>query len=256
MSTFNVPNEFVPQTAQPISSAQVDENFDALETQINNINSALGASTGTVTEVRKIVYTQRPAYSGTAAPAANELIEKRWIEATRGCRVGDIILSINPAVLPTDYNVVWAKMEGQQLAQATYPDFYAICQSIGGAEAGRYNPATGATAGNFVAPDWRGGVPVQILAGGTGLISSVPNFAAANWLGSMLGEAAHKQTTAEVGSHTHGVSYFNGTETGNDQRVLNGGSTQQTAVNQADAAVQAMNIVQRCFVSLVWVRIR
>lgn len=254
--SFNVPNEFVPQTGQNISSSQMDQNFDSVEDAINALQTAIGGGSGTYTEARKVLFTQRPSYVGSAAPASNEFVDLKYLEATRGCRVGDIILSINPNNLPTDYGVVWAKMEGQQLSQTTYADFYTIVQSIGGTDTGRYNPAAGATAGNFVAPDWRGGVPIQILAGSSALTNKVPNFAAANWLGSMMGESAHKQATNEVGSHTHTLDFAAGTEPGNNRRTQGGGIIATTTANQADADVVAMNIVQRCFVSLIWVRIK
>lgn len=256
MSSFNVPNEFVPQSGQTISSAQVDQNFDAIEDAINALQAGAGGGSGNFTEVRKILFTQRPAYTGSAAPAVNELIDRKYLDATRGCRIGDIIFSINPNAMPTDYGVVWAKMEGQQLSLSTYADFYTICQTIGGSDSGRYNPSAGATAGNFVAPDWRGGVPIQILAGSTTLTNKVPNFAAANWLGSIIGESAHKQANNEVGSHTHTLGFNAGTEPGNNRLVAGGSTLQTTSFNQADANVQAMNIVQRCFVSLLWVRIK
>lgn len=252
--TFQPPNEFVPQTGQAISSSQMDENFDAVAGAISTLQDAAGAGTGTFTEARKILYTQRPAYVGSGSPAANEFIDRKYLEATRGCRIGDIIFSINPNATPTDYGVVWAKMEGQQLSTTTYADFYTICNTIGGTDTGRYNPATGATAGNFVAPDWRGGVPVQILAGSTSLTDKVPNFVAANWLGSILGESSHIQTIPELVSHKHdqqvpssdgGGQNYNGTGDGpvtTDTGLTGGG--------------EAFNIVQRCFVSLLWVRIK
>lgn len=256
MADFNVPNEFVPQSGQTISSQQMDENFDAVELEIDRLNDALGTGSGTVTDNRKVLYSQRPAYTGSQPPASNEFVDRKWLEATRGCRVGDYMLSINPNALPNDYGVVWAKMEGQQLSLTTYPEFYEICSAIGGTETGRYNPATGATAGNFVAPDWRGCGPLQLLAGSANLTSKVPNFVAANWLGSLIGESAHKQATNEVGSHIHTMNFLAGTEPGNNRAVAGGSILINTNPNQADSAVQAMNIVQLGFMSLFWVRIK
>ncbi len=62
--------------------------------------------------------------------------------------------------------------------------------------------------------------------------------------------------TSEVGSHTHTVSFQAGTEPGNNRLTGGGTILQTTTANQADASVQAMNVVQRCFVSLLWVRIK
>lgn len=255
MADFNVPNEFVPQSGQTISSSQMDQNFDAVELEIDRINDTLGTSSGTFTDNRKVLFSQRPAYTGAAAPAANEFIDRKYLEATRGCRVGDEILSINPNALPNDYGVVWARMEGQQLAIATYPEFYAVCQSIGGTDTGRYDPANGATAGNFVAPDWRGRSPISILAGGNALTSVVPNFAAANWLGSLIGEGAHTMTVPELVSHTHiqytgsgaAIAYANG---GGSTPIDSGGITGATGGGQP------FNVTGAGFMSHIWVRIK
>lgn len=256
MSVFNVPNEFVPQSGQSISSQQMDENFDAIEDAIQALQAGSGGGSGTFTDVRKILYTQRPAYTGSAAPASNEFVDRKYLEATRGCRIGDWVFSINPNAPANDYGVVWAKMEGQQLSLTTYADFYTLCQSIGGSATGQYNPSLNATAGNFVAPDWRGGVPIQILAGSTALTVKVPNFVAANWLGSVMGESAHKQATNEIGSHFHGFATSVGTEPGNNRTIVGGAGTTNTNPNQADNVVEAMNVVQRSIVSLIWVRIK
>lgn len=258
--TFNVPNDFVPQSGQAISSQQMDENFDAVEAQIDSLTTLVGGGSGTVTEARKILYSLRPAYTGVAAPASNELIDRKYLEATRGCAIGDIILSINPATLSTNYGVVWAKMEGQQLSQATYPEFYAICQSIGGADTGRYNPAAGATSGNFVAPDWRGRGPVQLLSSGSALGAQVPNVVAANWLGSLIGESAHTQTIAEMPAHTHGPKSpathipMSG---GGGSGAFTGGSSYGSYTETGSAGSgNPFNVTDAGFMALLWVRIK
>lgn len=256
MADFNVPNEFVPQSGQSISSQQMDQNFDAVELEIDRINDALGTGSGTVTDVRKVLYPQRPSYTGSQTPASSEFVDRKYLDATRGCRVGDAILSFNPNALPNDYGVVWAKMEGQQLAIATYPDFNTICQANGGVDPGRYDPNAGASIGNFVAPDWRGLPPYQLLGAGSALTAKVPNFVAANWLGSVIGESAHKQLNNEVGSHLHAHGFSTSAAPGSGRAAVSEATNINTALNQPDASVEAMNIVQKGFMTLVWVRIK
>jgi len=253
MGTFNVPNQFVPQSGQVISSSQVDQNFDAVADELNNLENQLGGGTGTFTDVRKVQYQQRPVYLGTAAPQLTEFVDRKWVEATRGCQIGDLIFSINPNALPNDYGVVWAKMTGQQLSQTTYASFYGICTTIGGTNTGRYNPAAGATSGNFTAPDWRGGIPMQILEAGALITSTCPNFGAANWAGSVVGESKHTQLVAEMPSHHHGVADLLSLSGGS---VGNGSGNGQFTGNTSDTGGgSAFNIVQNSFVSFIWVRI-
>ncbi len=259
---FNVPNEFVPQSGQTIGSAQVDQNFDSIEARIDSIEASLGQTSGTVNEVRKILYTQRPSYIGAGDPASNELIDRKWLDATRGYRVGDVLLSIDPNTPDSNYGVVWAKMEGQQLSQSTYPDFYTICQTIGGSDTGRYNPGAGATAGNFVAPDWRGRIPAHVLGAGSALPATVPNVVAANWLGSSVGESTHAQTEAEMPRHSHKYSYYLGAGTGSSRQAPRGPDDPESGTGPLFGDVlntgsgTAFNVVQQVFMTLIWVRVK
>jgi len=265
--TYSVPYQFTPETGQTISSGEVDANFSAVVTALNTIDTQIGGGGGTFTDARTVTYNVRPSYGGSGAPSNQQFIDYKFLAASRGCQIGDMILSINPT-MPTDYGIVWAQMQGQLLSQTTYPDFYALCSAMGGTATGEYNPAvspidgTAATAGNFYAPYWNGATPIQKIGTSTRLPSNVPNVANADNIGSVIGEAAHKQVTNEVGSHTHQIEY-------SISHVVGGASgayslavidppdgTDPTNLNQSAGSVVAANVTQLSFVSFFWVRIK
>lgn len=250
---FQVPNEFTPQTQQAISSNQMDANFDYVTAQLDTLQSQIGPTGGARTIPTKDTYTQRPQYSGIVAPVGGEFVDRKYLDATRGLRVGDALLSINPNAQPNDYGVVWQKMEGQQLSQTTYPAFYAICLAISSSTAGAYNCATGATAGNFVAPDPRGAALAPRLGTATTLPATVPNYANANAVGSIVGEAAHVQTLAELVGHTHSTLAFSSGGTGIASNGSSNGNVASTTGSTGSGT--AFNVVQKTFIIDLWVRI-
>lgn len=97
------------------------------------------------------------------------------------CRmIGEVILYAGSATP----NPNWLPCDGAEVAQADYPDLYAVIGSIYGA----------AAAGNFKLPDMRGR-----SAAGVGQGSGLSDVT----IGEAYGEENHVLTVAELASHSH-----------------------------------------------------
>lgn len=159
----------------------------------------------------------------TPEEAAQSFVDMfdRFCLYTESCRmIGEIVIYAGG----TNPNPNWLECDGSEVAQADYPDLYAVIGSTYGS----------AGAGNFKLPDMRGMSPSGI---GTG-----PGMAAVT-LGQRYGAETHTLTENEIPSHTH--SEVTATAT-----IINGGLEAPAAsaipgigITGATGGGQAHNII-------------
>lgn len=120
-----------------------------------------------------------------AIAAAMQTMYLDWLYQSGECSVPDVVPVGAMVMWLASYTSVpdkWHRANGNILAQADYPELYAL---IGGT----YD-TTSPGAGNFMLPDMRGRTPL----GEDGSIGA---------LGTYLGAATHTLTTSEMPAHNH-----------------------------------------------------
>lgn len=152
---LNVPNDFIPQTQQTISSTQVDQNFAAVEAWGNALeNQVLGSSGNQDTITTQKTFTQWPVCTSVAVPTASNLITRAVLDLI--IPIGSMVWFPVPKLPAASYGIEYKWLNGQQLDLATYQALYDYL-TVG------VSPATdgvGIVAGSspqrFTLPDWTG----------------------------------------------------------------------------------------------------
>lgn len=165
---LNVPNDFVPQTQQTISSTQMDANFAAVETWGNALeNQVLGNQGNADTITTQKTFTQWPLCTSVATLPQNGLITRAVMDII--APIGSILWLPVPKLPPVAYGIEYKWPNGQQVDYVTYLALYNyLTQSLSPACKGVAIVA-GSNPQKFTMPDITGTLPqIANTLGGLG----------------------------------------------------------------------------------------
>lgn len=157
--TLNVPNEFIPQTQQTISSTQMDQNFTAIETWGNALeNQVLGTGGNQDTFTTQKTFTQWPLCTSVSVPPNNALITRAVADLL--VPIGTLRWYLVPKLPAANYGIEWKWLNGQQLDLATYQTLYDYLTSGVSPITDGVAIVAGSSPQRFTLPDWTGCHPL------------------------------------------------------------------------------------------------
>jgi hypothetical protein len=165
--TLNVPNDFIPQTQQTISSTQVDQNFTAIEVWGNALENQLLNTGSADTYTTQKTFTQHPLSTSVAALPQNGLATRAVLDIFHP--IGSITWLPVPKLPSVGFGIEYKWPNGQQVDYATYIALYNyLTQSLSPACAG-VAIVGGSSPQKFTMPDITGTIPqIANTLGGLG----------------------------------------------------------------------------------------